>query len=52
MLGLGDFWVSLIFMITVLSALLCVVYGIKCWNRDSEPTGMKIEEEKDIKSNL
>ena len=52
MLGLGDFWVSLIFVITVLSAILCVVYGIKCWNRYSEPTGMEIEENKDIENNL
>ncbi|MCK4965987.1 hypothetical protein KAS50_03085 [bacterium] len=46
MLGLGDFWVSLIFLLTILSAILCVVYGIVYWNKDGEPTSVEIEEEK------
>ncbi len=45
MLGLGDFWVSLIFLLTILSAILCVVYGIMYWNKDGEPSSAEIEEE-------
>lgn len=45
MLGLGDFWVSLVFILTILSSLLCVVYGAIYWNRDGEPTKLELEEE-------
>ena len=34
MLGLGDFWVSLVFVLLILSTLLCVVYGALNWNKD------------------
>ncbi|MBD3376130.1 hypothetical protein GF406_13930 [candidate division KSB1 bacterium] len=34
MLGLGDFWVSLVFILLILSTLLCVVYGAINWNKD------------------
>jgi hypothetical protein len=33
MLGLGDFWVSLVFVLLILSTLLCVVYGAINWNK-------------------
>jgi hypothetical protein len=33
MLGLGDFWVSLVFILLILSTLLCVVYGAINWNK-------------------
>ncbi len=36
MLGLG-FWVGLAYLLCILSALLCVVYGIVNWNRGDEP---------------
>lgn len=46
MFGLGDFWVSLIFILVVLSAALCVVYGIMNWNKGGELSPVEIEEEK------
>ena len=46
MLGLGDFWVSLIFLLTILSTILCVVYGIMYWNKDGESSTAEIAEEK------
>lgn len=46
MLGLGDFWVSLVFVLTILSTILCVVYGAKNWNKGDEPSAEEIEEEK------
>lgn len=33
MLGFADFWVELAVWLSLLSALLCVVYGIMKWNR-------------------
>jgi hypothetical protein len=38
MLGLGDFWVSLVFVLTLGSVLLCVVYSIVKWNKDGGPS--------------
>jgi hypothetical protein len=46
MLGLGDFWVSLVFVLCLGSVLLCVVYGIVKWNKDGEPGKKEIAEEK------
>jgi hypothetical protein len=46
MLGLGDFWVSLVFILTLGSVALCVVYGIVNWNKDGEPSKKEIAEEK------
>lgn len=37
MLGIEDFWVWLPYLLAVLSALLCVVYGSLMWNRGTEP---------------
>jgi hypothetical protein len=45
MLGLGDFWIALVFILTALSSLLCVVYGVVNWNRDGEPSKQELEEE-------
>jgi len=59
MLGLGDFWVSLIFILTILSAALCVGYGIKNWNKGGDVSDQEIQEEiewvkkeKEIENNL
>jgi hypothetical protein len=46
MLGLGDFWVSLVFILMLGSVALCVVYGIMNWNKDGEPSKREIAEEK------
>ncbi len=37
MLGMGDSWVALAFVLCVLSSLLCVVYGVLNWNKGEEP---------------
>ena len=46
MLGLGDFWVSLVFILMLGSVALCVVYGIVNWNKDGEPSKKEIAGEK------
>jgi hypothetical protein len=46
MLGLGDFWVSLVFVLTLGSVALCVVYGIVNWNKEGESTKKEIAGEK------
>ena len=46
MLGLGDFWVSLIFVLTILSAVLCVVYGAMNWNKGGQLSETEANEEK------
>lgn len=48
MLGLGDFWISMIFLLTILSTLLCIVYGFINWNKDGEPTIKEMKEENKI----
>lgn len=46
MLGIDDPWVLTAYILTFLSALLCVVYGIIYWNKEGE------EEEKQIKEEI
>ena len=36
MLGLGDLWVSLAFIVNIAVVLICVIYGIINWNRGGE----------------
>ncbi|GAB4311729.1 MAG: hypothetical protein Kow0059_01960 [Candidatus Sumerlaeia bacterium] len=36
MLGIPDFWIWLPYVLCLLSALLCVVYGLSRWNLDGE----------------
>ena len=53
MFGLGDFSVSLVFVLLILSTLLCVVYGAMNWNNDGEESSMQDEAaqwEKDEKT--
>ncbi|MFH0953228.1 MAG: symporter small accessory protein [Verrucomicrobiota bacterium] len=37
LLGIKDPWVSLAYILTILSSLLCVVYGLINWNKGEEP---------------
>lgn len=46
MLGLGDFWVSSVFVLIILSSLLCVVYGVLNWNKDGVDDKIIQDEEK------
>jgi hypothetical protein len=59
MLGLGDFNVSLVFILVILSSLLCIVYGLANWNKgrivEKEEENEEKEwekEEKKIEENL
>jgi len=36
MLGLGDFWVFLAYILCIGSALLCIVYSFLRWNENVE----------------
>lgn len=45
MLGLKDFWVSLGFILMVISAILCLVYGVINWNKGGEVKGFEKKEE-------
>ena len=46
MFGLGDFWVSSVFVFMFLSMILCVVYGAMNWNKDGEDDEILQKEEK------
>ena len=46
MFGLGDFWVSSVFVLMALSTILCVVYGAINWNNDGADDEVLQEEEK------
>lgn len=46
MLGLGDFWVSSVFILIILSTLLCVVYGAMNWNKGAKNDEIIEEEQK------
>ena len=57
MLGIEDGWVVLAYVLCLLSSLLCVLYGIVCWNRGEEavrPEDVEWaqEEKKDIEEAL
>ena len=36
-LGIEDFWVFLAYLLSILSAVICMVYGVLTWNRGDEP---------------
>ena len=46
MLGLGDFWVSLVYVLIILSTVLCVVYGALNWNKDGHDDATLADEER------
>jgi hypothetical protein len=45
MLGFQDWGVLLAYVGTILSAVICVVYGIINWNRPREDQAQEIKEE-------
>ena len=48
MLGLGDFSIFSAFVLCILSAIACVVYGVFNWNKgDTSETEKKLEEKWD-----
>ena len=36
MFGFADIWIDLAYLGCILSALLCVLYGLRHWNTDDE----------------
>lgn len=44
MFGLGDFWVSLVYVLIILSTALCVVYGALNWNKDGQDDARLADE--------
>ena len=47
MLGLGDAAVSAGFLLTILSSILCIIYGIATWGRKEEIEKFEMEEKKE-----
>lgn len=45
MLGFQDWGVTLAYLFTILSAVICVVYGILNWNKPKEDEDQEIREE-------
>jgi len=41
----GDFWVTLAYLLTIGSVVLCVVYGVINWNKPKEDLGHEVREE-------
>ena len=56
MLGIEDKWVSLSYLLCLLSALLCVIYGALTWNKGVEEPGQEdikwAAEEKKVEEEL
>ncbi len=46
MFGLGDFWVSLVWVLVILSTLFCVAYGVLNWNSDGEDASLLADEQR------
>jgi hypothetical protein len=43
-LGIDDPWIWGVYLLCILSALLCLVYGIINWNREGELEAVEIRE--------
>lgn len=59
MFGIPDFWIWSAYLLCILSAAACVVYGLYNWNKDGDDETKQILEEKkweeaetEIESNL
>jgi len=46
-LGIPDFWIWSAYLLCILSAAACVVYGLYNWNRGNDDEHRQIEEERD-----
>lgn len=45
MLGIDDPWIWGVYILSIFSALLCVIYGIVNWNREGELEALEVKEE-------
>jgi hypothetical protein len=46
-LGIDDPWIWGVYILCILSMLLCVIYGVAYWNKGSEPEAAEIAEEEE-----
>jgi hypothetical protein len=46
-LGIDDPWIWGVYLLCIISALLCVIYGIVNWNKEGELEASEIKEEAD-----
>ncbi len=51
MMGFADGSIALVYILCILSALTCVLYGIVNWNRGAETEADQIREEVDWEAN-
>jgi len=51
MLGFGDIWVFLGYLLTIGAMVLCVIYGIRNWNKNKEHIQEEILEEEQWEEN-
>lgn len=47
MFGLGDIAVSLGFLLTILSSIVCIIYGIVVWGKKEKISPIEEKEEKE-----
>jgi len=45
MLGIDDPWIWGVYLLSILSTLLCVLYGLINWNRGGKEEMMEVSEE-------
>jgi hypothetical protein len=45
MLGINDPWIWGVYLLCIFSTLLCVIYGLKNWNKGGEIEEQEISEE-------
>ena len=44
-LGIDDPWIWGVYLLSIFSALLCVIYGIVNWNKEGELEALEVKEE-------
>jgi len=45
MLGIDDPWIWGVYLLCILSALLCLIYGVVNWNREGDQMALEEKEE-------
>ncbi|HPS90650.1 MAG TPA: hypothetical protein PKV33_00720 [Methanothrix sp.] len=45
MLGIDDPWIWGVYLLCILSALLCLIYGVVNWNKEGEQEAIEVKEE-------
>ena len=45
MLGIDDLWIWGVYLLSILSTLICIVYGMLNWNKGNEVDDSEISEE-------